>query len=341
MVLPFLTPTAQQRIERVRSHESLDRTYRQPLKSWYTDSRRCLFQAMYERKALQQRTPREFAVKHLSSREIQALVANPWRSIHTSLSFRTTWSPATLAETGLATLRYDVNSLGMCSTDSTRLSLFHLRRPHTRHLPAMKLALAAAFALEVASTVHAIAFGTIDPAKKLKRSHFENLVKRQSFTTGTANDSIVLNDALALQHLEASFYAEGLAKFDQNSFDQAGYYNVRPLLEQVAQDEAEHVKFFTTVLKAANISAVQTCNYTCMFDRSPQLDTIVKHAEALTQSCAVPYEDVTEYLRLAQVLENVVVSAFHGAATSFPESPRPSSGAGAGATGELSGNCLV
>ncbi|GAA5961253.1 hypothetical protein JCM8115_001523 [Rhodotorula mucilaginosa] len=147
----------------------------------------------------------------------------------------------------------------------------------------MKLALAAAFALEAASTVHAIAVGTIDPAKKMKRSHFENLVKRQSFTTGNASDSTVLSNALA------------------------GYYNLRPLLEQVAQDEAEHVNFFTTALKAANISAVQACNYT------------------------FPYEDVSGFLRLAQVLENVVVSAFLGAVTSVPTSPRPRSEAGAGA----------
>ena len=205
----------------------------------------------------------------------------------------------------------------------------------------MKLALAAAFALEAASTVHAIAVGTIDPAKKMKRSHFENLVKRQSFTTGNASDSTVLSNALVLQHLEANFYTEGLAKFDQNSFDQAGYYNLRPLLEQVAQDEAEHVNFFTTALKAANISAVQACNYTCTLSRSLQLDAVVKDAEPLTRSCAVPYEDVSGFLRLAQVLENVVVSAFLGAVTSVPTSPRPRSEAGAGAIGELSVTALV
>lgn len=86
----------------------------------------------------------------------------------------------------------------------------------------MKLALAAAFALEAASTVHAIAVGTIDPAKKMKRSHFENLVKRQSFTTGNASDSTVLSNALVLQHLEANFYTEGLAKFDQTASTRQG-----------------------------------------------------------------------------------------------------------------------
>lgn len=78
-----------------------------------------------------------------------------------------------------------------------------------------------------------------------------------------------------------------------------------------------------------------------MFNRLLQLDTVAKDAEPLTQSCAVPYEDVTGFLRLAQVLENVVVSAFLGAATSFLESPPTNSGAGAGPIGELSGTALV
>lgn len=168
------------------------------------------------------------------------------------------------------TLRYDVNSLEMCSADSARLSLFQLFQAHTSPHSSHELVLAAAFALEAASTVHAVAIRTIDPAQKLKRSHFENLVKRQSYTTDPANESTDLNDALALQHLEANFYAGGLAKFDQNSFDQAGYQHVRPVLEQIAQDEADHVDFFTAVLKAANFSAVQACNYTCTFSRSLQ-----------------------------------------------------------------------
>lgn len=201
----------------------------------------------------------------------------------------------------------------------------------------MKLALAAAFALEAASTVHAIAIGTIDPAQKLKRNLFENLVKRQSFTS----ESTDLNNALALQQLEAKFYAEGLAKFDQNSFDQAGYHHVRPLLEQIARDEADHVDFVTTVLKAANISAVQACNYTCTFSRLLQHNPISTKKLRPQPDLAVPYEDVTGYLRLAQTLENVVVSALIGAASGFSRSPRPESENGAGGAGEFLGTALT
>lgn len=56
---------------------------------------------------------------------------------------------------------------------------------------------------------------------------------------------------------------------------------------------------------------------------------------------AVPYEDVTGYLRLAQTLEHIVVSALDGAASTFPQSPRSASDSGAEAAGELSGAALV
>merc|ERR1712093_340050 len=154
----------------------------------------------------------------------------------------------------------------------------------------MKFTLAAAaFALGAASTVQAASVGTVDSAKKLKRGLFENLVKRQSVTSG-ADDATVLNFALTLEHLEAKFYADALAKFDQNCFDQKGYYHLRPLLEQVAADEADHVTFLTTALKAANVTAVQPCEY------------------------SFPYTDVPDFLALAQVVENVGVSAYLGAA---------------------------
>ncbi|GAA5871992.1 hypothetical protein JCM3774_006576 [Rhodotorula dairenensis] len=157
----------------------------------------------------------------------------------------------------------------------------------------MKFTLAI-LALGAASTVHALSVGTVDSARKLKRGLFENLAKRQSVTTGV-DDATVLNFALTLEHLEATFYAEALAKFDQNCFDQKGYYHLRPLLEQVAEDEASHVTFLTTALKAAGVTPVQACNYT------------------------FPYTDVPDFLALAQAVENVGVSAYLGAAGSISD----------------------
>ena len=214
---------------------------------------------------------------------------------------------------GAHTLREDVVHL---EVRSLRPNSSCFPSPHSEPtLPPsaiMKFTLAAAaFALGAASTVQAASVGTVDSAKKLKRGLFENLVKRQSVTSG-ADDATVLNFALTLEHLEAKFYADALAKFDQNCFDQKGYYHLRPLLEQVAADEADHVTFLTTALKAANVTAVQPCTYSCTFPRS--LSAFPPLALTRNFHATVPYTDVPDFLALAQVVENVGVSAYLGAA---------------------------
>lgn len=117
-----------------------------------------------------------------------------------------------------------------------------------------------------------------------------NLVKRNSVTTG-ADDATILEFALILEHLEDVFYSQALQKFDQAAFDAAGYSGVYPVLEQVAYDEAAHVAFLTAGLKAAGVeNPPQRCEY------------------------SFPYTDVASFLALSQVIENVGVSAYLGAA---------------------------
>ncbi|GAA5841579.1 hypothetical protein JCM3766R1_006781 [Sporobolomyces carnicolor] len=117
-----------------------------------------------------------------------------------------------------------------------------------------------------------------------------NLVKRNSVTTG-ADDATILEFALILEHLEDVFYSEALSKFDQAAFDAAGYSGVYPVLQQVAADEAAHVAFLTAGLKAAGVeNPPQRCEY------------------------SFPYTDVASFLGLSQVIENVGVSAYLGAA---------------------------
>lgn len=118
-------------------------------------------------------------------------------------------------------------------------------------------------ALGAVATVSAAAIGKTDSSTVLKRGLFENLAKRQSTTPVAASDATILNFALTLEHLEATFYAQALEKFDQNCFDQKGYYHLRPLLQQVAEEEATHVTFLTNALQAAGVTPVQACNYSC------------------------------------------------------------------------------
>ncbi|KAJ5037820.1 hypothetical protein NUH16_011421 [Penicillium rubens] len=108
------------------------------------------------------------------------------------------------------------------------------------------------------------------------------------------SDADILNYALTLEHLEASFYEEGLKNFTQEDFVKAGmkdpfYAN----LKEVASDEKEHVDFLTSALKAAGASPVARCTYN------------------------FPSADVNGFLALASVLEGVGVSAYLGAAASI------------------------
>ncbi|GAA6013014.1 hypothetical protein JCM11491_000937 [Sporobolomyces phaffii] len=124
----------------------------------------------------------------------------------------------------------------------------------------------------------------------IARQSKNNLVKRNSVTTG-ADDATILEFALILEHLEDTFYSEALAKFSQADFEAAGYRDVYPVLEQVAADEAAHVAFLTAGLKAAGVAnPPQRCQYT------------------------FPYTDIQSFLGLSQVVENVGVSAYLGAA---------------------------
>lgn len=65
----------------------------------------------------------------------------------------------------------------------------------------------------------------------------------------------MLNYALTLEHLEATFYEEGLKNYTQEDFVKAGmkdpfYAN----LKEVASDEKQHVDFLTSALKGMFLS---------------------------------------------------------------------------------------
>jgi hypothetical protein len=96
---------------------------------------------------------------------------------------------------------------------------------------------------------------------------------------------------LTLEHLEDTFYRQGLANYSESDFASAGYddtfYNN---LKQVSSDETTHVSFLTSALTAAGASPVAECTYN--FGTT----------------------DVKSFLALASVLEGVGVSAYLGAA---------------------------
>lgn len=111
------------------------------------------------------------------------------------------------------------------------------------------------------------------------------------------NDGVILNYALTLEHLEATFYRHALAKVPAKNFtalvkSDAHFYTN---LKKVAKDEADHVTFLTTALKAAKIAPVKECKYN------------------------FGVTTAAEYLQLASILEGVGVSAYLGAVASVAD----------------------
>ncbi|GAA95691.1 uncharacterized protein L969DRAFT_15615 [Mixia osmundae IAM 14324] len=115
------------------------------------------------------------------------------------------------------------------------------------------------------------------------------LEKRQA--AGALTDPDILNFALTLEHLEATFYAQGLANFSASDFPSAQVY---ANIQQISADEASHVQFLTSALSAAGASPFQACTY---------------DFSSVTSATAM--------LATAQVLEGVGVSAYLGAAGSI------------------------
>jgi len=98
-------------------------------------------------------------------------------------------------------------------------------------------------------------------------------------------DTDILNYALTLEYLEATFYQEALSKYDESAFKAANADRQR--FTEIAAQEAQHVSFLAGALGS---NATAACKY------------------------SFPYTDVESFITLASVIESVGVSAYLGAA---------------------------
>lgn len=105
------------------------------------------------------------------------------------------------------------------------------------------------------------------------------------------SDVDVLNYALTLEHLEATFYREAVQKFTASDFTAIGLQGgVRDYIATIATDESDHVDTLTTVIKQLNGTPVAEGKYN------------------------FPYTDLAGFLKLALTVEDLGVAAYNGAA---------------------------
>ena len=101
----------------------------------------------------------------------------------------------------------------------------------------------------------------------------------------------VVNYALTLEHLEATFYREGLEQFDETAFTDLGYLEgVRDSIVAIGEHEAAHVEALQGVVDQLGGEAVEEAEYD------------------------FGYTDLASFLATAAVLEGVGVAAYTGAA---------------------------
>ncbi|CAO1633144.1 unnamed protein product [Jaminaea pallidilutea] len=104
-------------------------------------------------------------------------------------------------------------------------------------------------------------------------------------------DTVILNYALTLEHLEAAFYRDSLNMLSANDFEKAGFQPwIRQRFIEIGGQEQQHVAFLT---KALGDKAVKECKYD------------------------FGVTDVNSFIATSQLLEGVGVSAYLGAAANI------------------------
>ena len=118
-----------------------------------------------------------------------------------------------------------------------------------------------------------------------------SFLKKIRQTAPAITDADILNYALTLEHLEDTFYKEGLTNFSQSDFAKAGFDSTfYANLKEVSSDESTHVSFLTAALTKAGATPVAACKY------------------------SFGVTDPKTFVATASILEGVGVSAYLGAA---------------------------
>ena len=131
---------------------------------------------------------------------------------------------------------------------------------------------------------------------------------------GPANDLAILNYALTLEYLEATFYTEGLKRFSSADFMQGTFYQNLVSGSQIGMDMppsgatggglAQDVYAYLTIIRNHEQQHVRT------------LTAVIRRLGGTPITPPVfrfPYTNVDEFIATAAALENTGVAAYNGA----------------------------
>jgi Ferritin-like domain len=129
-----------------------------------------------------------------------------------------------------------------------------------------------------------------------------------------ASDATLLNYALTLEHLEATFYTQGLRKFGRSAFRTSSLFaglgdlrgEVRGNFVRIREHEQTHVDALKATIKKLGKTPVPACEY--------NFETTA-------------FTSLESFVAVAQVLENTGVMAYIGAIAYLDRAPLTTTGA--------------
>ncbi|KAF9210963.1 hypothetical protein BGZ59_008721 [Podila verticillata] len=115
------------------------------------------------------------------------------------------------------------------------------------------------------------------------------------------SDINILNFALSLEHLEAEFYKQSLAKFGRGDNTGHGYDDkIWERIDHISKHEATHVTFLTSIIESLQGTPLPPCEYKFPLD---SLDSFLPIAQALE------YTGTSAYLGAASGLDGDLLTA--------------------------------